>query len=157
MNAILQLLEKDHQEALGLISDLEAADEILGTDSTDSEKFDCLNAALKLHTKIEEEFVYPLMADVDETRDLIQEFYKEHEKMDELLAQLSAMTPKQSEFRELLPQLQDMLESHISKEEDELFPRIDETIDREELNILEMRMQELKNGSKLKASAAKQR
>jgi iron-sulfur cluster repair protein YtfE (RIC family) len=156
MNAI-ELLKKDHQEALGLIGKLESADERPGTDPTDTENFNRLNEALKLHSQIEEEFLYPVMEEIEETRGLVEEAYEEHEKVDELLARLSAKAPKQEEFQGLLAELRSSLENHIQKEEDELFPKVEENLDQGELDDLGARIQELKQSGHAAAAATKRR
>jgi hemerythrin-like domain-containing protein len=156
MNAI-ELLKEDHQEALDLLGKLEQADQKPGTDPTDTEKFNRLNEALKLHTKIEEEYLYPVMEELEETRGLIETAYEEHERVEELLAQLSAKAPKRPEFQELLVQLKEALETHIRKEEDELFPKVEENLDSEELEVLGSRMEQLKSDSHAAVSAARRR
>lgn len=92
MNAI-ELLKEDHRKALELIGDLEIADDEPGTDPTDTERFNRLKEALELHTKIEEELLYQVMGQVEETRDLIDESYEEHEEVDEILTLLSTKAP----------------------------------------------------------------
>jgi iron-sulfur cluster repair protein YtfE (RIC family) len=156
MNGI-ELLKKDHREALDLLGELELSDESPGTDPSYTEKFNRLKEALKLHTKIEEEYLYPVMEELEETRGLVEEAYEEHETVDELLAQLSIMAPQPNEFQELLVRLRGSLESHIRKEEDELFPMVEENLDREELDVLGSRMEELKRGAYATASAARWR
>src|SRR5262247_1738320 len=101
MNAI-ELLKEDHKEALNLIGKLEAADARQGTDPTYTQNFNRLKEAWKLHSKLEEEFLYPIMEEIEETFRLVDGAYWEHKKIDELLAQLSAQAPDQKEFRELL-------------------------------------------------------
>ena len=143
MNAI-ELLKKDHREALELIGNLETADDEPGTDPTDTEKFNELKESLELHTQIEEELLYPLMRQVEETRDLIDGAYGEHEEVNELLTRLSVKAPNQKEFQEHLKEIKAALERHIEKEEVELFPKVEEAVGPDELTEMGNEIQQRK-------------
>jgi iron-sulfur cluster repair protein YtfE (RIC family) len=156
MNAI-ELLKEDHKEALDLIGKLEAAGERPGTDPTHTENFNRLKEVLKLHSKLEEEFLYPIMEEIEETFRLIDEAYWEHKKIDELLAQLSAKAPNQKEFQELLVELRSSLEYHIKKEEEELFPEVEENMGQREMNDISERIQKMKRDPKAAAAAVRRR
>jgi iron-sulfur cluster repair protein YtfE (RIC family) len=156
MNAI-EILKEDHQEALGLLGELELADQGPGAAPPDTEGFDRLSEMLELHMKIEEEFLYPVIEELEEARGLIEESYEEHERVEELLVRISTRAPSRQEFQDLLVQLRDSLEDHIRKEEDELFPKVEETLDREELDVLGSRIEELKRGSQVAAPAVRRR
>jgi iron-sulfur cluster repair protein YtfE (RIC family) len=155
MNAI-ELLKEDHKEALNLIEELEAAGNRPGTDPNYTENFNRLKETLKLHSKLEEEFLYPIMEEIEETFRFVNEAYWEHKKVDELLAQLSAKAPQQKEFQELLGELRSSLEYHIEKEE-ELFPEVEENMGQSELNDIGERIREMKHNDQAAAAAVRRR
>jgi hemerythrin-like domain-containing protein len=88
MNAV-ELLREDHEEALQLIEELESVDEKMGTDPTDTEKFNELYQALRLHTEIEGNFLYPALEKFDEVKQSVEDAYQEHDRIDELLSMLT--------------------------------------------------------------------
>jgi hemerythrin-like domain-containing protein len=158
MNAI-ELLKQDHQEAMTLIEELEIADEDTDEEETlDVQTFSRLQSALKLHTRMEEEVFYPALEQFGETRDLVQEAYREHEQVDELLAQLSILKPTEESFQELLSELRDSIEHHVEEEEGEMFPKAEELCGPERLNELGRQMEQIKqNTASRKVASGKPR
>ncbi len=156
MNAI-ELLKEDHQEALRLIDELETVDEDGDADPTDTENFNRLNEALKMHTRIEEEIFYPTMEEFNETRLMVHEAYKEHDQIEQLLAQLSSIAPNREEFQDTLSELRDTIEIHVEEEEGELFLRAEEVLDRNRLNEMGRRMQEMKGGGRTVAASTRRK
>ncbi|HZS04221.1 MAG TPA: hemerythrin domain-containing protein [Blastocatellia bacterium] len=155
MNAI-ELLKEDHQEVMRFIEELEGADDEAGTDPTDTETYNKLAQALKLHTRMEEEVFYPVMEGFSETREMIREAYKEHDQVDHLLAQLSTMAPNEEEFQDVLAELRDSIEHHVEEEEGELFPKAEELCGQERLNEMARQMEKMKN-SRTVAATMRQR
>ena len=94
---ITELLKEDHREVEGLIAQLESG--------ADHETFGKIKNALKMHTKIEEEILYPAMEDFDETEELVDESYQEHDEVDKLLVEMSGTEPQSEDFQDLLAQL----------------------------------------------------
>jgi hemerythrin-like domain-containing protein len=147
MNTI-ELLKQDHQEVIDFIDQLEKADDKTGTDPTDTEIFNKLNQALKLHSRIEEEIFYPALEEFDETKALIKEAYREHETVDYLLAQLSTFAPNQMEFQELLAELRSSTERHIQKEENDLFFKAEELCEPDKLEQMSRLMEEIRTDTR---------
>jgi hemerythrin-like domain-containing protein len=147
MNAI-ELLKQDHRKVIDFIDRLENADDKTGTDPTDTETFNKLNQALKLHSRMEEEVFYPALEGFEETKGLVKEAYREHEKVDTLLAQLSTFAPNQREFQELLTELRSSTEEHINKEENKLFFRAEELCGVEALEQMAVLMEEMRTDTR---------
>lgn len=148
MNAI-ELLKQEHQEALSVLDELEIAEEDLeeAESAQGQQAFTRLHGLLKEHTRIEEEIFYPALEQFNETRELVREAYREHEQVDELLAQLSGLEPVAEEFQDLLSELRDSLDQHIEEEEGELFPKAEELCGPTRLNELGQQMERLKHQS----------
>jgi iron-sulfur cluster repair protein YtfE (RIC family) len=145
MNAI-ELLTKDHEEAMMLIERLESADDQAGTDPTQTETFNKLKSALTLHTSAEEQIFYPALEKFEETRDLVQEAYREHQEVDRLLNEISALAPNQEEFQDKLSELKDSIEHHVDEEENDLFPQAEDLCGQSELEEMGRQIQEMKKG-----------
>src|SRR5215475_5451794 len=101
MNAT-ELLTHDHQKAVSLIGELEAAHRQVGTVQTNTDIFNHLNELLMMHTFIEEEVFYPAMKEFDESRDMARSLRKEHTEFERLLSHLSTMAPNVEEFQRTL-------------------------------------------------------
>jgi hemerythrin-like domain-containing protein len=156
MNSI-EILKDDHQKALNLLSELETAVSEAEPDPTDTEKFNRLNEAVKLHSQIEEELFYPVMEEIDETRIIVERFNNQHKKIDNLLAHLSTIAINQEEFQEPLAELRRVLELHIEEEEEELFPVAEVILGQSKLNDLGRQILDLRNNSQAAAASTKRR
>ena len=143
MNAI-ELLKKDHQEAMELMDQLEGMGATAGAGQ--KELFQRLKNALKLHTSMEEEIFYPALENFDETRDMVAEAYQEHEAVDELLAEMSTLPTGDQEFMDRLAELRDNVENHVDEEEGEMFPQAEQLIGQSRLQDMGRQMQQRKQG-----------
>ncbi len=150
MNAI-ELLKEDHRDALELIEQLENIESSLDADEggiefAPTELFNQLKSALTLHTQVEEQVLYPVMREFDETRESIVEALEEHQTVDQILDELSLLSPVDDEFQEKLEELKENLEHHIGEEEDEMFPKAEELCGKKRLNEMGQQIQQIKQG-----------
>lgn len=102
-----------------------------------------LATELVAHMVIEETIFYPAVREVK--KDLILESYEEH-----ALAQLSLKrllaTPLGTEvFEARATTLKELIEHHVEEEEEEMFPKVQDGIDEEELELLGTRMEAMFN------------
>lgn len=87
---------------------------------------------LKVHTSLEEEFVYPALRDaVDEG--LADDAEGDHQDVEELIGQLEEMTAAHPAVGETLEKLKHEVEEHVAKEENELLPKLADTLSDEKL------------------------
>lgn len=116
---IFSLLEQDHQEAKALLQKIiERCD---SEDDADFSEVEEVRDALKLHTKIEEKYLYPNAEEEKEASELVTEAYKEHDELKELMKELKEdLEP--SEISKYCKQILVGVEHHVAEEEDELFP-----------------------------------
>jgi len=138
-----EILKQDHREAIGLFERLAGADEAAGAGGSKDELFDRLKGALTLHTKLEEQIFYPALENFDETRDIIQESYEEHRKVDQLLAEIN---PAGSDFASKLSELRGNVEHHVDEEEGEMFPKAEQLLGQSRLQEMGRQMGQLKQG-----------
>jgi hypothetical protein len=78
--------------------------------------------SLVIHTKLEEEFIYPLMKKVDE--DLIGEAEEEHHVVDFVITELKSMTTQDEKLDAKFKVLGELVKHHIKEEESEMFPKL---------------------------------
>jgi len=136
MNAI-ELLEADHKRVKGILSQL--------SESTERgiKKRAALLAKLEmeitLHTKLEEEILYPAFkkAGGKEQAVMYHEAKEEHRTVDSLvLPDLKTTDPGTVEFTGRVKVVKELLEHHIEEEESEMFPQARELMDKDELEAL---------------------
>jgi len=89
-------------------------------------------AMLTTHAALEEEFIYPELAEVNQ--ELADESVAEHAEAKRRLSELEGVeSGTDSGLSELLTQLQAVVESHVTKEEDSVFPVLAEKLGVERL------------------------
>jgi hemerythrin-like domain-containing protein len=153
MNA-LELLKQDHDKVSDLFEDVDDADTI----ETKREIFARVKSELQLHARIEETIFYPAFQHKEGFEDLIAEAYEEHQEMKDLLADIDALLGEalredaEEEFEDKFDELVDCVEHHVDEEENELFPRIEETMSEAELEALGARLEQAKGGSERSAA-----
>jgi hemerythrin-like domain-containing protein len=149
MNAT-ELLKQDHQEAAGLMDELQTADK--GSMSITGKTFTQLKEALTLHTQIEEQIFYPALEQHEETKDMIGEAYSEHNEVKEMLEEMSTMAPGSDEFMDKLSELRDSIEHHVEEEENEMFPKAEHVLGESRLQEMGRQMQQMKQGKSATAT-----
>ncbi len=148
MNA-LELLKQDHQEASNMMDKLEM------NDQSDMQMFSQLKQALTLHTKVEETLLYPALEEHEETRDMVQEAYEEHQTVDEILAEMSGLAPTNEDFTRKLAELRENVMHHVKEEENEMFPKVEQVLGRDRLQEMGRQMQQMKMGKSATATQQK--
>src|SRR5262249_770778 len=94
---------------------------------------------LTLHSAIEERHFYPGVR-TDETEALIDDSAEDHMDMKGLLLHLVDAGPDDPDFPAKLEELQGLVEAHVAEEEDDLFPRVRDTIEEDALAGLAQEM-----------------
>lgn len=144
MNAI-ELLEADHERVKGILAQL--------SDSTErgvkkrTELLAKLEIELTLHTKLEEEILYPAFKEAGGKEEAIMyhEAKEEHRAVDSLvLPDLKNTDPGSLEFTGRVKVVKELLEHHIEEEEEEMFKQARELMKKEELEALGEQMEMFK-------------
>lgn len=81
-------------------------------------------AALKVHTKIEEEIFYPAVRRAIKDEDLMNEAEVEHDSAKSLIRQLERMKPSDPKFAATFTVLGEYVNHHVKEEEEEMFPKV---------------------------------
>jgi len=108
----IRLLKQDHREVEKMFDEYEQLDSA-------SEKlalFNQIALALKVHTQIEEEILYPEeRGDVED--DLIDEAYVEHDSAKKMIAEIEAMKPADPFYDAKVKVLGEYIKHHVKEEE----------------------------------------
>lgn len=142
MNAI-QLLKKDHQTVEALFKRFEkAGDE---AHKLKGELADKIIKELSVHAVIEEQFLYPAARARDERLDdLVLEALEEHHIVKWTLNEIDKMSPEDERFDAKVTVLMEHVRHHVEEEEEELFPKLQKVMGREELEAVGLAMEQAK-------------
>lgn len=143
---ILNLLKKDHVIVKKILSD------IFNTTARANKKreklFNYLKKELQDHEEIEENILYPIFKNNNQTKNLILESYEEHHVVDLILSELSKLAVSDESWLAKIKVLKENLYHHIKEEEKSLFPSIEKISGKEKLMELGKKMLEMKKSLK---------
>jgi hemerythrin superfamily protein len=131
MNA-LEVLKQDHQKVKELFQEATQAKDT----SKRKDLFDKIDTELEIHAHIEETVFYPAIGDHEGLKDMVAEALEEHEQAKTLLGELEELGADSHEFGSKLQQLIEAVEHHVEEEEGEMFPKICEVFEEDELDQL---------------------
>jgi hemerythrin superfamily protein len=106
------LLKKDHREVAAMFEEYEQ----LEAESEKLALFNKIALALKVHTQIEEEILYPEERGSVED-DLLDEAYVEHDGAKKLIAEIEAMQPSDDFYDAKVKVLGEYITHHVKEEE----------------------------------------
>ncbi len=108
----ISLLKKDHREVEGMFDEYEQ----LEADAEKLALFNKIALALKVHTQIEEEILYPEeRGEVED--DMLDEAYVEHDGAKKLIAEIETMTPSDEYYDAKVKVLGEYIKHHVKEEE----------------------------------------
>ncbi len=123
-------LRQQHDDARALIARLMDLDDPSQRETLRAE----LVRALRGHMMIEEESIYPRFEDREETEELIEAAFSDHDELKEVLSDFERADADDTEFVSLLGEIEDDVDAHAAEEEDELLPRIESAWTPEQLD-----------------------
>jgi hemerythrin superfamily protein len=144
MNAI-ELLKADHERVKSILSQLSESTERGLKKRTDL--LAKLEMEITIHTKLEEEILYPAfkVAGAKEQDIMYYEAKEEHRTVDSLvLPDLKETDPGTPEFSGRVKVVKELLEHHIEEEESEMFPQAQKLLGKAKLDELGAQMEALK-------------
>jgi hemerythrin-like domain-containing protein len=134
----IKLLKADHEKVRELLGQFENA-----TGARREKLRGQIEKELKVHTQIEEEIFYPAYLDAAKKKDdkkMYFEALEEHHVVDFVLPQLNDGATNE-ELQAKAKVLKELVEHHADEEEDEMFPRAKQLLDKDELRALGEQMQ----------------
>ncbi|AZF16541.1 MULTISPECIES: hemerythrin domain-containing protein [unclassified Pseudomonas] len=144
MNAI-DLLKADHERVKTLLTQLSESTERGVKKRT--ELLAKLEMEITLHTKLEEEILYPAFREAGgkEQDIMYHEAKEEHRTVDSLvLPDLKQTDPSSTEFSGRVKVVKELLEHHIEEEETEMFPQAKKLLGKAKLDELGAQMEAMK-------------
>ena len=145
--SIIPLLKKDHKEVNALLKEVLASSETATAKRT--QLFSQINDALTLHTRFEEENVYPLLLEQRKTREDTLEAEEEHAQVKHLLADIAETDVGDERWKAKVMVLAENVRHHVKEEETSggLFDELKKVADEETLAALAEQFQVSKSRS----------
>ena len=129
---VTTILKKDHRMVSGLIMTLEMTPKFNAT--VRKSLFNQIHNNLMAHATAEEEIFYPAVRNVAFGQsEQVDEAYKEHGMVKDLLLQMSNMDPISDEFDNTLAELKSNVQHHVAEEEGGLFQLCENRMSEEQL------------------------
>src|SRR2546422_1434358 len=121
---VTTILKKDHRMVSALLMTLEMTPQFSGM--MRKTLFDQIRVSLMVHTQAEEEIFYPAIRNIafGEESGKVDEAYREHQTVKDLLNQMSNMDATSDEFDRKLAELKQNIQHHVEEEENVMFPLV---------------------------------
>jgi hemerythrin superfamily protein len=149
---IRELLKQDHHEVLQMAQQISQTDE-----PAEAKKlFEQMREAVIKHARGEERILYPALEDSgdEEAGEMAREAAVEHELVDLLFERMLKMRTASDNWKARATVVKELLEHHIEEEQGEVFQKLDELFDEDELEQMGDRFESYK--SRFKMPGAKQ-
>ncbi|MBT2365622.1 hemerythrin domain-containing protein [Streptomyces sp. ISL-10] len=142
---VIQELTADHSEVRSLFAQIEAH---TTADQQRRDLVDQLTIELVRHSIAEEQHLYPTVRRyVDGGDDLADKEIADHAEVERLLKELEDCKPGEARFDALIAQVKSSVTAHISDEENQLFPLLEEVCSAEALQELGQRVRSAKESA----------
>ena len=139
MADVVDLIERDHREVEQLFSDFES--------SHDSRVATKICDELTKHTFGEERALYPVVADeLSDGKRLAREAENEHKEARHLIGRVRNTTDE-THLAELMSELKQAIEHHVSEEENEMLPKARQEISSDQLDQMGRDFEEAKQAA----------
>lgn len=123
----IELLTADHDDVKVLFADYEELASDGGSAEERAQLARQICDALIAHSTAEEEIFYPAAREAIDQPELLDQAEAEHSNANALIAQIQRMDASDSEYDAVVMQLQEAIDHHVHEEENEIFPRVQES------------------------------
>jgi iron-sulfur cluster repair protein YtfE (RIC family) len=139
---VYQILMQDHRTVEQLFVEIEAtgASEVEHRDVL----FRKLRKAIEDHTVTEETLFYPEIDKYAGTREFIAEAFDDHAEFDQILQEISELPVESAEWLDRINELRQLIEEHVRKEEDKMFPAAQRELDENRAEELGRQIQQMR-------------
>jgi len=150
---VTTILKKDHRMVSGLIMTLQMTPRINST--VRKTLFEQIRNNVMVHAQAEEEVLYPTMRNLmfQSGESKVDEAYREHQIVKDLLSDLSTMDPTTDAFDAKFAQFKNNLDHHVEEEENEMFVMLKQRMSTEQQEELGQRIHARKANLKMRFAA----
>jgi hemerythrin superfamily protein len=148
---LYQILTQDHRLTDQIFSDIEKT---TPAEARRREQlFADLRKGLEAHNVVEENMFYPEIESFSATRELVGDAFDEHAEIDAILQEIAELPTDKDEWPERIAELKVVVQEHVRKEEDRIFPAARNLLDEARAEELGRRIEEMKQQSPWSAGA----
>lgn len=121
-SSVTNILREDHKKVKGLFDEFEHA-----KDAKAKQRIvETAVAELEVHSKLEEELIYPEIRAEIADDDLMDEALEEHHVVHGMIGELKKMKPGDERYDAKFTVLAESVRHHIKEEESEMFPKAED-------------------------------
>ena len=121
-SSVIDMLREDHKKVKGLFEEFEQAEDA----TTKKRIVETALTELELHSKLEEELIYPAIRAEIDNDELMDEALEEHHVVHGLLGELKKMKPDNERYDAKFTVLAENVRHHIKEEESEMFSKAED-------------------------------
>src|SRR5437867_4428405 len=150
---VMTILKKDHRMVSGLLMTLEMTPRMNAT--IRKKLFEQIRTDLTVHAQAEEEVFYPVMRTLTFGMQgpKVDDAYREHQTMKELLNQMMNLDVMGDEFDNKLRDLKNTFQHHVAEEEGEMFEFVNRRMSKQQQEDLGQRLHNRKKDLKTRMAA----
>jgi alcohol dehydrogenase len=139
---VYQILMQDHSAVERIFTQIEQTDD--RAVKRRERLFGKLRVALEDHTVLEENLFYPEIDKYPAIKELVADAYDEHAEFEEILQEISEVPTNNAEWLERIQELRGVVQEHVRKEEDRMFPAARQELDQSRAEELGRQIIEMK-------------
>ncbi len=147
---VIDIIKQDHDKALDALSDAEDASKSKSKDIDQS--WTNVKTLLCGHMHAEESVVYPVLKEFE--KDDILEAIEEHNVAKMMIEQMND-APRNDVWAAKLKVLTESIEHHIQEEEEQILPKAEKELDKDELQDMGKRFEAAKSDTSMRSTASK--
>ena len=121
-SSVTDMLREDHKKVTGLFEQFEHAD----VANTKQRIVETALMELEVHSKLEEELIYPAIRAAIDDDEQMDEALEEHHVVHGLMGELKKMKPSDDRYDAKFTVLAENVRHHIKEEESDMFPKAEE-------------------------------
>ena len=121
-SSVTNILREDHKKVKGLFEEFEHAEDAKAKQRI----VETAVAELEVHSKLEEDLIYPEIRAEIADDDLMDEALEEHHVVHGLIGELKKMKPSDERYDAKFTVLAESVRHHIKEEESEMFPKAED-------------------------------
>jgi hemerythrin superfamily protein len=135
--AITDILRSEHQQVAALFEKLHS-NSIENENATDTQRpiFDELKILMTIHSRCEEDVLYPQLEALKDLHHFAEECFHDHNEMDEFIDELDSLSLSDDRWIEISTRLFQLFHDHVQLEERQIFPLLESYFLSEELELM---------------------
>lgn len=120
--SVTDMLRADHKKVKGLFEEFERTEDVKAKQRI----AETVSTELEVHSKLEEELIYPEIRSEIDDDELMDEALEEHHAVAGLIGELKRMKPSDADYDTKFSELAQNVRQHIKEEESKMLPKAED-------------------------------